>query len=79
MTESEQLAQLALSLKDNEAFQEALDRIRNDAVAGLVSIDPDDRNGIIHHQATVSVVDQIRDNLDAFIRSGAAPNPPGIA
>lgn len=72
-------AQLAQSLKDNEAFQAALEIMRGDALGKLAKIDADDKNGILKLQATVAVVEDIRDNLDTFIRAGAVRNPPGIA
>jgi hypothetical protein len=72
-------AALAQSLKDNEAFQRALDNIRTGALEALSTIDADDKNGILKAQATVAVVDDIRSNLDQFIRSGAPKKPAGIA
>ena len=71
--------QLAQSLKDNEAFQAALDQVRQAAVDGLCSANPDDKNSIIQMQATVRVVDDIRGNLEQFIRSGRPQKRPGIA
>jgi len=73
-------AQLAQSLKDNEAFQLALSNIRLSAIDALISVNADDKNSLLKAQATVSVVDDIRDNLDQFIRSAqAAQKKPGIA
>jgi hypothetical protein len=72
-------AQLAESLKDNEAFQLALDNMRASALDGLAVVNADDKNAILKFQATVSVVDDLRGNLEQFIRSGKAPKPPGIA
>lgn len=72
-------AQLAQSLKDNEAFQLALDNMRKDALAGLVAVNADDKNAILKFQATANVVDDIRANLDQFIRSGKVVKPPGLA
>lgn len=72
-------AQLAQSLRDNEAFQRALDNIRQAAIDALLNADPDDKNSIIQMQATVGVVDDIRGNLDAFIREGKPQKRPGIA
>ena len=75
----EQLASLAQSLKDNEVFQEALRVIRSDALDGLANIDADDKNGIIKFQAIVKVADDLRGNIEQFIRSGKPSKPPGIA
>lgn len=72
-------AQLAQSLKDNEAFQAALDLTRHAAIDGLCAANPDDKNSIIAMQATVRVVDDIRGNLEQFIRSGKPQKRPGIA
>jgi hypothetical protein len=73
------LAALAQSLKDNEAFQAALDLIREDARDKLGTVDATNADTIREHQATIRVVDQLRDNLGQFIRSGSAKAPPGIA
>lgn len=72
-------AQLAASLKDNEAFQAALDNVRQSAIDHLCAADPDDKNSIIAMQATVRVVDDIRADLERFIRSGSPVKRPGIA
>lgn len=72
-------AQLALSLQDNEAFQAALDKLRQTAIDGLCAADPEDKNSIIEMQATVRVVDDIRGDLEQFIRSGKPQKRPGIA
>lgn len=75
----EQLASLAHSLKDNEAFQQALNDQRSGALDALATIRADDILGIQEHQATVRVVDGIRANLDQFISNGAPPKAIGIA
>lgn len=72
-------AQLAQSLKDNEAFQRALDIVKSGALEALCTIDHDDAKGILKLQATIGVVNDIRDNLDAFVRQGAPKPKPGIA
>lgn len=63
-------AALAMSLRDNEAFQAVLDKLKTGALEALSTIDAADTNGILKLQATVSVVNDIRDDLEAFIRSG---------
>jgi len=73
------LSPQAMSLRDNEAFQAALDSLKTGALEALARIDADDTNGILKLQATVHVVDEIRDNLDGFIRSGVAKPKAGIA
>jgi hypothetical protein len=73
------LAQQAMSLRDNEAFQASLTTIKAAALDKLAVIDADDRNGILKAQATVQVVDAIRDDIDAFIRAGKPRGAPGIA
>lgn len=72
-------ANLAMSLRDNEAFQAALDAVRSTAIDTLIGIDADDKNGLLKAQATVNVVDDIRDNLEAFIRQGIVRAPAGLA
>lgn len=72
-------ANLAMSLRDNEAFQAALTRIWEGARDDLCRLDADDKNAILKAQATVKVVDDIRDNLEAFIRQGVVRTPAGIA
>lgn len=73
------LAQQAMSLRDNEAFQASLSNIKTAALDKLSVIDVDDKNGILKAQATVQVVDAIRDDIDAFIRAGKPRGAPGIA
>ena len=64
------LSSEAMSLRDNEAFQAALDAIRSNALDTLITVDADDKNSLLKAQATVQVVDDIRDNLRAFIDAG---------
>ena len=73
------LANLAMSLRDNEAFQAALNSVRENAIDTLIGISADDKNGLLKAQATVAVVDDIRGNLEAFIRQGVVRAPAGIA
>jgi hypothetical protein len=75
----DQLASLAASLRDNEAFQFALDNQRSSALEALAVVSVLDVEAINKHQATVRVVDEIRADLDRFIRSGQPRVPPGIA
>lgn len=72
-------AQLAQSLKDNEAFQRALDSIRSGALEALATMQRDDEAAFHAAQATVRVVDEIRADLDAFVRAGQPKQAPGIA
>jgi hypothetical protein len=73
------LAAEAASLRDNEAFQASLNAMRADALDKLATIDPASSNAIIEQQAIVKVVDNLRGNLEQFIRSGRTPKPAGIA
>lgn len=75
----ESLGAEAASLRDNEAFQAALGLMMNTALDKLARIDPTQTNEIIRQQAIVAVVENLRDNLEQFIRSGKAPKPAGIA
>lgn len=72
------LAQLAQSLRDNEAFQLALTNMRSSALEGLVRTPPTDAEAIRDHQAKVRVIDELRGDLDAFIRSGQPKKAHGI-
>lgn len=76
---AEQIASLAQILLDNEVFQMALDAQRTSALDVLAKIDADDTLGILKHQAIVKVVDDIRADLEQFIRSGVKRGAPGIA
>lgn len=76
---SDNLASQAMSLRDNEAFQQALDNLRNGALEALVRAPATDADAIRDYQATVRVVDELRGDLDGFIRSGAPRKAPGIA
>ena len=73
-----QLAAEAQRLKDNEAFQLALDHMRTEATEGLVRTSAADAETIRDFQAKARVVDELRGNLDAFIRSGMPKKPSGI-
>lgn len=73
------LASLAASLRDNEAFQEALTRNRNDALEGLARTPATDTEAIRDHQAMIRTIDNIRSSLEQFIRSGRPPKASGIA
>jgi len=73
------MMQQAMALRDNEAFQAALDGIRADALEALVRVPATDTEAIRDYQATVKVVDEICERVDAFIRSGAPRKAPGIA
>lgn len=64
------LSSEAMSLRDNEAFQAALTNARSNALEALATMKREDEQGFYDAQATVRVVDSIRDDLDAFIRSG---------
>lgn len=77
--ETDQTAQLAMSLRDNEVFQMALDNLRNGAIEALVKVNATDTNAIHSYQATVRVVDELRADLDGFIRSGQPKTKAGIA
>lgn len=72
-------AQLAQSLKDNDAFQRALDNQRNSALERLATMPRSDEAAFYMAQSVVAVVDAIRADLDQFIRSGTPKPPPGIA
>jgi hypothetical protein len=73
-----QLAAEAQRIKENEAFQAALDAMRRDAVEGLVRTPATDIEAIRDHQARARVVDELRGNLEAFIRQGAPRKATGI-
>lgn len=75
----EQIAQQAMSLRDNEVFQLALDNLRNGAIEALVKVSATDTDAIHSYQATVRVVDELRADLDGFIRSGQTKKKPGLA
>lgn len=73
------MAQQAMSLRDNEAFQASLTNLKTAALEKLAVIDADDKSGILKAQATVQVVDGIREDIEAFIRKGVQRGAPGIA
>lgn len=77
---AEQAAELARSLQSNEAFQAALDGVRDTALERMASLKPrEDVDAIIECQATVKVVDEIRADLERFVRSGRKRKPAGLA
>jgi hypothetical protein len=75
----EQFAQQAMSLRDNEVFQMALDNLRSGALEALATVSVTDEEAIHHQQAIVKVVDDIRGDLEAFIRTGTPRTKPGLA
>lgn len=77
--DTDQTAQLAMSLRDNEVFQMALDNLRNGAIEALVKVNATDTTAIHSYQATVRVVDELRADLEGFIRSGQPKTKPGLA
>lgn len=76
---AEQLAALAMSIRDNEAFQAALTRQWEAARDALCAVQPTDTETIRALQARVKVIEELRDDLDGFIRSGQPRKAPGIA
>jgi hypothetical protein len=73
-----QLAHEAQNIRQNEAFQKALDAIRSLALEGLVRTPATDTEAIRDHQARVRVVDDLRGHLEAYIRAGEPKRKPGI-
>jgi hypothetical protein len=76
---AEQIASLAASLRDNEAFNMALDNARNSALERLAVTEPTNTVAILANQAVVKVIDELRGDLEQFIRSGTPKKPAGIA
>ena len=74
----EQLAAEAERLRDNEAFQAALDALRMSALEGPARTPATDIEAIRDHQARVRVVDDLRGDIEAFIRNGMPRKPAGI-
>lgn len=79
MATADQLASLAMSLRDNEAFQRAMSVMRDEALEKLASIPYEARDEFYTNQAIVKVVDGIHENLEQMIRSGKEPKKAGIA
>lgn len=76
--DKDQLAREAQNLKENEVFQLALDTMRSEALEALVRIEATEADLIRSHQARVRVVDDLRGNLEAFIRAGLPKKAHGI-
>lgn len=72
-------AQLAQSLKDNEAFQRVLASHRASALERLATMSRSDEQAFYAAQAIVAVIDGINADLDQFIRAGQPKKAPGIA
>jgi hypothetical protein len=75
----DQLASLAQSILDNDAYHDVMAGIRADALERLASLKREDIDGFYTNQAIVKVVDDLQVNLEQMIRSGKAPKAPGIA
>ena len=73
-----QLAIEAQRVKDNEAFQEAMDYLRSNALEGLVRTPATDTEAIRDHQAVVRVVEDFLARIDATIRNGQPRKQGGI-
>jgi hypothetical protein len=56
-----------------------MDKVRADALEQLATLPRSDEQGFYSAQARVAVVDELRDNLEQFIRSGAEKKKPGLA
>lgn len=68
----------AQRIKENEAFQAAMTAMRNDALEALARTLATDADTIRDLQAKARVVDDLRDNLEAFIRNGSSRKATGI-
>ncbi len=77
--DAQQAAQMAMSLRDNEVLQDAFAMLRANALEALATASPTDADAIRQYQATIRVVDELRDHLDGLIRSGGQKSRPGIA
>lgn len=75
----EQLASLAQSLRDNEAFRLVLSNQRANALEQLATMRRDDEQAFYAAQAIVAVMDSIKGDLEQFIRAGQPKAKPGIA
>jgi hypothetical protein len=73
-----QLAHEAQNIRQNEAFQRALDAMRTSALEGLVRVPATDTEEIRDLQAIVRVVDDLRGHLEAYIRAAEPKRKPGI-
>lgn len=67
--DKEFLAQEAERLGKDPVFLEALKRIREQALEALVTTTVDNTAGILRHQATVTVCDGIRSEMESMILS----------
>lgn len=67
---AEHLAKEAERLKDDPIFNKALDDIKAEALALLVTADADDKTGILRLQQRAQVSDSIRTMLDRYIMAG---------
>lgn len=73
------LAAEAQRIKENDAAQHAFKLMRADALNDIMHVDPTDADSIRTLQATVRVIDEFFDKLDAFVRGGESRKPAGIA
>lgn len=73
------LAAEAQRIKENDAAKHAFALMRADALNDIMHVDPTDAESIRTLQATVRVIDEFFDKLDAFIRDSSPKKPAGIA
>jgi hypothetical protein len=67
--DKEWLALEAKRLRDDPVFSEALTRLRSQALEKLATVKSDDQAAILSLQATVTVCDGIRQEVEAMILS----------
>lgn len=74
----EHLASLAQSILENEAFVNAIQNMRADALEKLVKADPADEKEIMALQSDVAAIDEFGVRLADEIRAGKPPKSNGI-
>lgn len=60
-------AQEAMSLRDNQYLQAALDTLRSTALEAMATVEPTDADTIRDHQATVRVIDGLRQRISVTL------------
>lgn len=73
------LAKEAERLLKDQYLDYALDAIRKDTCEALLTADAADTNQIIRLQARAAIVDEIRDQLKAYIQAMKVPEHRGFA
>lgn len=74
---SDHWAKEAQRLQTDETLLKALESMRQEALDGLVTVDPDNKSGVIRAQERVRAVDEFRSHLNRMVMAQKPANSKG--